>query len=167
MTVVVADTSPINYLVMIGEISILPQLYGQILIPAEVMRELTAGGTPAEVRSWALAPPGWLLVCNVPFSPPDSALNDLDDGERAAILLAQQQPGALLIVDDSDGRAEAKRRGIANTGTLGVLRAAAVRQLVDLPGALARLSATNFRASQWLIAELLEEDAARKMRTGH
>jgi predicted nucleic acid-binding protein len=41
MTVVVADTSPLNYLLLIGEISVLPALYGQIVIPQEVMTELS------------------------------------------------------------------------------------------------------------------------------
>jgi predicted nucleic acid-binding protein len=34
--IVVADTSPINYLVLIGQIEILPHLYGRILIPSSV-----------------------------------------------------------------------------------------------------------------------------------
>jgi predicted nucleic acid-binding protein len=33
MTVVVADTSPLNYLILIGEIDVLPQLYGGIVAP--------------------------------------------------------------------------------------------------------------------------------------
>ena len=53
MTVVVADTSPLNYLVLIGEIGILPRLYGRVLIPAEVFDELTESGTPPEVVVWA------------------------------------------------------------------------------------------------------------------
>ena len=42
MTVVVADTSPLNYLVLIGELAILPSLYGQVVMPPEVLAELTA-----------------------------------------------------------------------------------------------------------------------------
>ena len=33
MTIVISDTSPINYLVLIGEISLLPRLYGKVVIP--------------------------------------------------------------------------------------------------------------------------------------
>jgi len=32
--IIVADTSPINYLVLIKEIEVLPRLYGKIVIPA-------------------------------------------------------------------------------------------------------------------------------------
>jgi len=89
-------------------------------------------------------------------------LRQLDPGERAAILLAQQEAGALLLIDDAAGRSEATRRGIPSTGTLGILRAAAIRQLLDLPTSLKNLAATNFRVSQRLIVELLAEDTARK-----
>ena len=89
-------------------------------------------------------------------------LYGLDPGERAAILLAKQEADALLLIDDAAGRSEATRRGIPSTGTLGILRAAAIRKLLDLPTALKSLAATNFRVSQGLIAELLAEDSERK-----
>lgn len=41
MMVVVADTSPINYFVLINEIGVLAHLYGSIVIPQEVALELT------------------------------------------------------------------------------------------------------------------------------
>jgi len=69
-------------------------------------------------------------------------------------------------IDESSGRLEASRRGIPNTGTLGVLRAAAIEHLVDLPSALDRLLATNFRVSKGLVGDLLAEDLQRKQR-GH
>jgi predicted nucleic acid-binding protein len=37
---VIADTGPINYLILIREIQILPALYGRILVPASVDEEL-------------------------------------------------------------------------------------------------------------------------------
>ena len=43
-----------------------------------------------------------------------------------------------------------------------MLRAAAVRQLLDLPAALKRLADTNFRVSRALLTELLAEDFERK-----
>jgi hypothetical protein len=75
----------------------------------------------------------------------DPALLQIDAGERAAILLPQQKAGALLLIDHAAGRSGATRRGIPSTGTLGILRAAAIRQLLDLPTSLKNLAATNFR----------------------
>jgi predicted nucleic acid-binding protein len=127
MTVVVADTSPLNYLVLIGEIGILRRLYGRVLVPSEVLAELSANGTPSTVLDWAQSRPEWLEVREVHTNQEDPALRHIDPGERAAILLAQQEPDVLLLMDDAAGRAEANRRKIPNAGTLGVLRAAALR----------------------------------------
>lgn len=166
MTVVVADTSPLNYLVLIGQIEILRELYGFVLVPPEVLAELTEPGAPVLVAAWVRGKPDWLREQTVNDDGNDPALDSLGPGERAAILLAENQSKALLLIDDASGREEALRRGIPVTGTLGVLRAASLRGLLDLPLALARLAATNFRISQSLISELLEEDSARRARSG-
>lgn len=50
--IVIADTTPINYLVLIGEIEILPMLYGQIFVPTAVFEELKAEAAPHEVKIW-------------------------------------------------------------------------------------------------------------------
>lgn len=52
MTVVIADTSPINYLILIGEIGVLSRLYNQVVIPDEVAAELVDHDAPAAVRVW-------------------------------------------------------------------------------------------------------------------
>lgn len=88
MTVVVADTLPLNYLSLIHEISILPSLYGEIVIPREVFAELTDPGAPPEVLKWIQTPPAWLRICHARTTRGDLALDQLDPGERAAISLA-------------------------------------------------------------------------------
>jgi predicted nucleic acid-binding protein len=40
--IVVSDTSPINYLLAIGQIEVLPKMFGMIIIPSSVMSELQA-----------------------------------------------------------------------------------------------------------------------------
>jgi len=162
MTLVVADTSPLNYLVLIGEVAVLPSLYGRVVVPEEVLAELTDEGAPPAVARWIQRRPEWLQVRHVQMTQNDPELQQIDPGERAAILLAQQEPDVLLLIDDAAGRAEASRRGIANTGTLGILRAGALGELLDLPTALKRLAETNFRISHTLVAELLAEDSSRK-----
>jgi predicted nucleic acid-binding protein len=62
MTVVVADTSPLNYLILIGEASILPELYTEIFIPDVVAAELCDPEAPEPVRKWAAHPPSWLNI---------------------------------------------------------------------------------------------------------
>jgi predicted nucleic acid-binding protein len=161
MTVVVADTSPLNYLILIDDIDLLPRLYKRIVIPVEVLNELNDHGAPRRVSDWAKKLPEWVEVRSAPLFN-DPTLSLLDQGERCAILLAQSEAEVLLLIDEAAGRLEASKRGIQNTGTVGVLRAASIARLVDLPAALARLVVTNFRISRPLLDELLAEDAARQ-----
>ena len=161
---VVSDTSPINYLVLIQQEILLPALYGRVVIPPAVYGELQRSHTPEEVRQWVAHPPAWLTV-----QPPQQTLYagqfpKLGAGEREAIPLAQELHAAFLLMDDTDGRAEAARRTIPITGTVGVLETAAIRGLIDLPPVLAQLQATTFHGSPRLFADALARDAARKSR---
>lgn len=160
MNVVVADTSPINYLILIDDIELLRKLYTRIVIPQEVFEELSANGSPPAVADWIRRRPDWMEVRSAPF---DSAFtladeySGLDAGERAAIQLALDEPGSLLLIDEAAGRSAATRLGISNTGTLGVLLAAAHVEMVDLKAVLGKLRNTNFRISQSLIEKLLAD----------
>lgn len=59
---VISDTSPLNYLVLISRQDILPSLFGKVLIPPAVWRELRAAATPPVVRQWMVKLPSWLEV---------------------------------------------------------------------------------------------------------
>ena len=163
MTVVIADSSPLNYLTLIGSVDVLHRLYGTVIVPQQVISELTDPAAPEDVRKWASDLPHWIDLRETVVS--DDDMMHLDPGERAAIVLAQSEPGALLLIDETAGRIEASRRGIRNTGTLGVLGAAALKDYLDLPTALARLLETNFRVSMELLTALLAEDAKRRRPT--
>ncbi len=54
--IVVCDTSPICYLLLIGEIELLPQLYGQVLIPQAIQKELADERSPTVVQAWIIEP---------------------------------------------------------------------------------------------------------------
>ena len=60
--IVVADTSPILYLVLIDQIDLLGSLYGEVVIPDAVAAELNATKSPAVVRSWIANLPLWARV---------------------------------------------------------------------------------------------------------
>ena len=148
---VVADTSPLNYLVWIQQDTLLPILYDRVVIPPAVYEELQRPETPHVVRQWVARPPGWLTI-----QPPQQPLSGqqflrLDDGELEAIPLAQELHADRLLIDERGGRR------VAHT-----LETAAIRGLIDLPSVLAQLQATTFYASQSLYDEVLARDAARK-----
>jgi predicted nucleic acid-binding protein len=48
--IVVADTTPINYLILIEEIDVLPKLYGRVMIPRAVNEELMRSRAPLKVQ---------------------------------------------------------------------------------------------------------------------
>jgi predicted nucleic acid-binding protein len=161
--IIISDTTPLNYLALIGQQELLVRLFQRVIVPQEVWTELQAEGTPEPVRSWITSAPEWLEVKQATL-PADAALSVLDPGEQEAILLAQELQADLLLIDDRNGRFEATRRKIAVVGTLGILDKAAERGWLDLPEALARLQQTSFRASDELIHSLLERDAKRNRR---
>ena len=159
--IVVADTSPINYLVLIDAVGVLPELYENIIVPNAVFEELQAAETPEKVREFVKVLPVWFAVKQAAVLL-DSELSELDAGEREAIALVEELNADALIIDERAGREEAKRRGIFIIGTLGILNSAAEKGLLDLPDALEKLQQTSFRASEKLISDILKLDAERK-----
>jgi predicted nucleic acid-binding protein len=155
--IVVADTTPLNYLVLIDAIELLPSLYEHVLIPQEVHKELQQPKTPAKVRAWALSLPVWCEVRSV-ISTPDAQLAELDPGERDAIQLALDSGIDTLLIDESEGRREAARRHLLVTGTLSVLEKAAQRGLIDFRVALSRLEQTTFRLSAKVRNEFIQRN---------
>lgn len=105
---------------------------------------------------WIADPPSWVDVRSVASETVEAITEDLDPGERAAIALAETLHADLLLIDDAAGRAEAKRRHLRVTGTLGVLRAGAERGLVDVADLLTRLRMTSFYLDETLVRTVFE-----------
>ena len=155
MRVVVADTGPLHYLVLVGQIELVPRLFAKVFLPLEVRDELAHVEAPAIVRSWIAHPPAWLEVLPAPAVDPDPVLLQLDEGERAAIILATSIQADAILMDDRAGVAAARSKGFAVIGTLGILDAAARRGLIDLAEAVGKLRKTNFRCREELLNTLL------------
>jgi predicted nucleic acid-binding protein len=128
--IVVADASPICYLILIGEIELLPKLFDWV----SVLSLSTASAAGVET---------------------------LQAGEREAISLAEALGADLILLDEKSARQVASRRGLRVTGVLGVLAEAASRGLLNLPGALGRLTRTSFRYSPALLKEVLHRFSER------
>lgn len=150
----VTDSGPLHYLILLGQTELLYRFYGQVIVPEAVLRELTSGRTPQPVTDWLSKPPSWLRVQAVPSSQIELVSADLDLGEREAIALAYLLQADLLLIDETSGRAEAHRRSLRVTGTLGILRVAAEQELIDVPEVLARLRDTNFYMHEDLIRSI-------------
>jgi predicted nucleic acid-binding protein len=161
--IVVADASPLRYLILIEYAHVLPAMYGQVVVPPAVVTELTRDRTPDIVKKWLEDKPDWLHV-QAPTQTSARIRQDLGEGERQAIELALEMGADALLVDDRDARHEAQKHGVAVLGTLRVLADASEHGFADLAVAFSRLRKTNFRASDQLLDQLLDYAARRPER---
>ena len=159
--IVVSDTSPLNYLVLINQIDVLPQLFGEIHVPTEVMTELRRSRTPAPVKQWADSPPSWLHVSTP--STTIAAAARLDPGEAQAIALASELHADTILIDERKGRRVTESLGFNAVTTLAVLEFAAEKDLLDLKSTLDALRSTTFYITDAYINAALQRDAARKL----
>jgi predicted nucleic acid-binding protein len=158
MILIVADTGPINYLIQIGHIEVLPRLVEKVVLPASVQIELLRDAAPPVVRVWATNPPAWVEIRSA--GQPIEA-KDISAADREAISLARELNAAFLLMDDSQARRCASRLGVVTMGTLGLLEAAAARGLITLRPALENLRATSCFLTDELIENALRRDASR------
>jgi predicted nucleic acid-binding protein len=158
--IVVSDTTPLNYLVLVGAIDVLPLLFQEVFAPPSVIAELTQLRTPPLVSKWAGSPPPWLKVVAPSTRLASTVL--LGDGEGDALSLAKELRITDVLIDERRGRNIAVREGLIPLPTLAVLERAAAQHLLHLPTTLERLAKTNFRVPQERIDEALRRDAVRK-----
>jgi len=157
--IVVCDTSPLNYLILVGAEHVLPVVFGTVLAPPAVLLEMRHVKASERVRRWAAAPPAWLEV-----RAPRSTLffDHLGPGELEAIALAMEVGADRALIDDRAALAVANQLGVACVGTLAVLDLAAEKGLVDIPAVVSELGKTSFHPSQRLVDRLIQRDEARR-----
>lgn len=162
--IVICDTSPICYLLLIEQIQILNQLFNQITIPSAVQKELLAEQTFSQIQAWIADPPPWVSIQPV-SQLLDNLPSNLGPGEQEAISLAVRLQANLIILDDWDARQAALSQGLTVTGLLGVLYRAGTQGLLDFYNSIDRLQQTSFRASPALIQQFLEKYSNHVKRT--
>ncbi len=117
MRKVVTNTTPLIALADIGQLELLHQLYGEILIPGAVMDEIKSEPAKTLVTN---AP--WIKKSNIGGAERRNLFKArLHSGEIEVILLAEDEKANLVIIDDNSAKKTAKYLGLNVTGTLGVL----------------------------------------------
>ncbi|AUB42647.1 putative nucleic acid-binding protein, containings PIN domain [Nostoc flagelliforme CCNUN1] len=129
--IIVSDTSPINNLAAINHLHLLQQLYGTVLIPEAVYRELTDPNFPVagaiEVQTFI-----WIQTRPVQDRTLVEALsNELDIGEAEPIALALEMKADQVLIDERRGRMIAARLNLGYTGILGILVEAKSQRLIS------------------------------------
>ncbi len=154
--IVVSNTSPISNLAAIGQLELLQQLYGNIIIPPAVYQELINSGD-TDPATLAVQTLDWIQT--QPISDRvllETLQTNLDLGEAEAITLAVEINAERLIIDERRGRNEAMRLGLQVTGLLGIVLAAKQQGLIPLvQPILDDLRANSFWIRDALYAEVL------------
>lgn len=151
--IVVSDTSTLTNLYQVDQLHLLHLLYGKIIVPPGVRRELyriDSQKAAIEQLDWVTTeyPKDQKLIA--------ALLIDLDLGESKAIALAVELNSDLLIIDERKGRAIAENKGIRIAGLLGILVAAKKAGHIDtLTPVIKRLRANGFRLKATLIDKVL------------
>lgn len=146
---VITNTTVLSNFARIGELKLLKQLFGQLALPTEVYAEIQEAQAEGyaffdgiESQITPFAGDGWLVL--VSLAEQELRLfgvmsTGLHRGERACLAIAGERAW-LLLTDDRAARAEAQRRNIAISGSIGCLVLAVERKLTTLDHANALLA---------------------------
>lgn len=110
--IIVSDTSPILNLAVIGQLHLLPKLYGTVVVPQAVYTEIVIRGT-GQIGAMEVAQANWIECKQIANRPLVTSLEgELDIGEAEAIVLAVELKDVLLLIDERKGRIVANRLGV-------------------------------------------------------
>jgi uncharacterized protein len=116
VSAVVSDSSPLNYLALLSDFDLLHQIYGTLVIPPAVHREVVEKGSAYPVgRAVEAALGAWISVAASPDSVQTRSLQRefrLDLGESEAILVTEMLGNVPLLMDERRGVRCARQRGI-------------------------------------------------------
>jgi len=144
----IVNTTPLCYLHQAGILHVLPAIFGRVIVPGQVVAELSDGRTDRHDLPDPIVLP-WADVRTVsPLSPQLESFVRLGAGELAVLTLALAIPGSVAIIDDLPARRVAESFGVNVTGTLHVIVVAKQRGLVPaVRPLLERLQDLGFRMS--------------------
>lgn len=153
--IVIADSSPLISLALIGKLSILEQLYQEISVPSAVYKEVVKSDKPCSRELKQFLHGKTKLVNN--RMAVDILLSDLGEGEAEAIVLALEQQPTMVLLDDLKARKFAKMKGLNIIGTLGILLRAKKDGLIsDLKPFIDTLVFNGIRISPKIIEMVLQ-----------
>lgn len=152
----VVDSGPLIAFARIGQLALLPHLGSTIVVPPAVWDEVTArqdapGAHEVRQTTWIIIQaPEALLV--------ESLTILVDRGEAEAIALARTLSNCTVVLDDARARRVAERLDIPRIGTVGLLRRAKRKGLIDqLRPQLEALQANGVYIRQELIDAVLKD----------
>lgn len=155
---IVSNTSPISNLARVGQLNLIQQVYGTILIPTAVYQELL-DERAGETVITAVRSATWLLIQPVQNQELVSKLRSrVNVGEAEAIALAVEVKATRLLIDERLGRQAAAEQQLKITGVLGILLAAKRQRLITAvkPTMDDLVDQAGFRISSQLYVDVLK-----------
>jgi len=126
----VSDTSPLINLAVIHHLWLIPEIYGQVIIPQAVYNEIVVEGI-GEPGATEIQSADWVLIKTCAPSPLlDKLKADLDPGEAEAIALAVEIEADRILMDERKGRQIAINLSLKPVGVLGILLRAKQENLI-------------------------------------
>ncbi len=149
----VVNATPLIALALLERLDLLRQMFDEVIVPAEVYEEVAIKGA-GRPGAAVIAQADWLQVASPDTVPTiEPLLLGLDAGEMAVLLLARERQPDWVLIDERQGRRTARAMGLPVKGTLGILLAAVLAELLskeETLDALQRLVERGIRISpQW------------------
>jgi len=108
---IVSNASPLINLARIGQLALLHGVYGEILVPEGVWREVVVEGE-GQPGANEVKTADWIIRRSISQEPLRNALRqELDAGEAEAIALALEAGAELLIMDERLGTRDGPTSG--------------------------------------------------------
>lgn len=121
MRKVVVNTTPLIALCHVGQLDVLKKMYGEILIPHAVYRELSEK-EESICKKQVDNSLDWIHVEKIENDMAKSMFKtQLHDGEVEVMILAKEKNADTVIIDDANAKKHAKYLKLPVVGTLGVL----------------------------------------------
>ena len=121
MRKVVVNTTPLIALSHVSQLDVLKRLYGEIIIPEAVYRELSIK-TESICKKAVDNSLEWIRIKSINNEMAKAMYKtQLHDGEVEVMILSKEIAADVVIIDDANAKKHAKYLGLPVTGTLGVL----------------------------------------------
>lgn len=154
---VIVNSTPLIILCNIGRLDILQKLYGEIVVPEAVYKEVTA---KEESVCQRLVSAEWIHMERIQEKTDKKMYKaKLHDGEVEVMILAQENDNTdLVIIDDNAAKKTAKYLGLNVTGTLGVLLKAKKKGIIkEVSPVLNEMKRKGFYISEYVEHLVLEK----------
>jgi hypothetical protein len=130
-SIVVSNSTPLIALDACNQLDLLRTLYGRLIIPEEVDREISIGGSTGLPTGLTPDHRVWIEVQPVSSPPSTALLARLDAGEAEVITLGLEMGASLVLIDEKRGLKIAREQGLNVLGSVGVLLLAKKKGLLS------------------------------------